>query len=121
VRDMVAELRERYHVFYILPRGASHGGERQILDFWRGLLGQNVMELDDPEAVCETIALAIGLSEGVIDLDEGAAHLTEMSAPATAVHAAQAAVANLTAIVPVQSTGVLPGPSFGSGGGARRL
>ena len=85
------------------------------------LVGQNVLELDDPEAVCETIALAIGLSEGVIDVDEGAAHLTEMNAPMTAVCAAQSAVANLPALVPVRSTNVLPGPAFGVTGGARRL
>ena len=121
VPHLVAELRERYHLFYILPKGAAHGGERKILDFWHGLLGQNVLELDEPEAVCETIALAIGLSEGVIDLDEGATHLAEMSAPATAVRAARTAVAHLPVIVPVRSAGVLPAPAFGSSGGARRL
>lgn len=121
VRQIVAELRERYHVFYILPRGAAHGGERKMLDFWRNLVGQHVLELDDPEAVCETIVLAIGLSEGVIDVDEGAAHLTEMSAPVKAVRAARSAVAHLPALVPVHSTGLLPGPAFGATGGARRL
>jgi hypothetical protein len=120
VRDIVAELRERYHVFYILPRGAAHGGERKILDAWRGLLGQNVLELDDPEAVCETIALAIGLSEGIIDIEAGASDLAEMSAPAAAVRAARSAVSHLPALVPVLSAGALPGDAFGSTG-ARRL
>ncbi len=120
VRHIVSELRERYHTFYILPRGAAHGGERKMLNFWRDLLGQNVLELDDPEAVCETIALAIGLSEGVIDVDEGAADLTDLSAPAAAVHAARSAVAHLPVLVPVLSAGALPGDIFGSTG-ARRL
>jgi hypothetical protein len=120
VRHIVSELRERYHTFYILPRGAAHGGERKMLDFWRGLLGQNVLELDDPEAVCETIALAIGLNEGVIDVDEGAADLADLNAPVTAVRAARAAVAHLPALVPVLSTGTLPGDAFGAAG-ARRL
>lgn len=120
VRHIISELRQRYHVFYILPRGAAHGGERKMLDFWRGLLGQNVLELDDPAAVCETIALAIGLSEGVIDVDEGAADLADLSAPATAVHAARAAVAHLPVLVPVLSSRALPGDALGSTG-ARRL
>ncbi len=120
VRHIVSELRRRDNVFYILPRGAAHGGERKMLDFWRELLGQNVLELDDPEAVCETIALAIGLSEGVIDVDEGAADLADLSAPATAVHAARCAVAHLPALVPVLSAGALPGDAFASSG-ARRL
>lgn len=121
VRQIVSELRQRYHVFYILPKGAAHGGERKMLDFWHSLLGQHVLELDDPEAVCETIALAIGLSEGVIDMDEGAADLADLNAPVTAVRAARSAVANLPALVPVRSMGVLPGPAFGATGGARRL
>lgn len=75
--DIVRELKERYHVFYILPKSASYGGDRTILGFWRRLLGQNVLELDDPEAVCETIALTIGMTEGTIDLFTGADDLRE--------------------------------------------
>ncbi len=120
VRHIVSELRQRYHLFYILPKGAAHGGERKMLDFWRNLLGQNVLELDDPNAVCETIALAIGLSEGVIDVDEGAADLADLSAPATAVHAARSAVAHLPILMPALSAGVLPDEAFSSSG-ARRL
>ena len=74
---IVKELRERYHVFYILPQGASYGGDATILGFWRKLLGQNVLELEDPEAVCETIALAIGMTEGTIDLKAGTADLRD--------------------------------------------
>jgi hypothetical protein len=120
VRQILAELRERYTVFHIFPKSASHGGEKKILDFWRGLLGQNVLELDEPEAVCETIALAVGLNEGVIDLDEGVAHLTEMSAPGNAVSAARTAVAKLpmTAAL-VKSVVALPGPVLGKGSTGR--
>jgi hypothetical protein len=75
--EIVKELRERYHVFYILPQGASYGGDSTILGFWRKLLGQNVLELEDPEAVCETIALTIGMTEGTIDLKAGAADLRD--------------------------------------------
>ena len=39
------------------------------------LLGQNVIELADLDAVCETIALTVGLGEEAIDLDEGLADL----------------------------------------------
>jgi hypothetical protein len=75
---IVRELRERYNVFYILPRTASYGGDPHILGFWRDLLGEHVLELDDPAAVCETIALAIGLHEGTIDLQQGAADLRDL-------------------------------------------
>src|SRR5437588_62667 len=72
VEQIVAELTRRYEVFYILPPGAAHGGDHTILDHWRALLGQHVLELDDPDAVCETIALAIGLCEDAIALADGA-------------------------------------------------
>jgi hypothetical protein len=76
--EMVKELRRRYHVFYLLPKAASYGGDAKILGFWRKLLGQNVLELDDAGAVCETIALAIGMMEGTIDLRAGIDDLKEM-------------------------------------------
>ena len=74
---IVAELRRTFDVYYLMPAAAAHGGDREILTRWRGLLGQNVLELDDLDAVCETIALTVGLGEDAIDLDEGLAHLVE--------------------------------------------
>jgi hypothetical protein len=79
---IVAELSQRYHVYYILPSGSSYVGNATVLERWRGLLGQHVIELDDLDAVCETIALTIGLNEGAIDLDEGLADLAEMGSGA---------------------------------------
>ncbi|BCJ41854.1 hypothetical protein GCM10010168_75420 [Actinoplanes ianthinogenes] len=55
-REILAELRRKFEVFFILPTAASYGGDRQILRTWRDLLGQNVLELDDLDDVCETIA-----------------------------------------------------------------
>jgi hypothetical protein len=77
-REIVAELRRRYHVYYILPSGSSYVGNTEVLETWRDLLGQNVIELDDLDAVCETIALTIGLEEGAIDLDQGLDDLREI-------------------------------------------
>ncbi len=55
-----------------------------MLNFWRGLLGQNAIELDDPDAVSETIALLVGLGEGAIDLEGGLADLAEAGLGSTA-------------------------------------
>ena len=81
---LVAELQRRYHVYYVLPAGASYVGDRTVLDYWRDLLGQNVIELDDLDAVCETIALTIGLEEGAIDLDAGLDDLADVGSTAGA-------------------------------------
>jgi hypothetical protein len=101
--SLVAELKRRYEVFYILPADASHGGERAILWFWRALLGQNVLELDDPEAVCETIALAIGLCEGAIDLSDGLADLKDFGVGSHTVHSVSTALAPLATGMPARA------------------
>lgn len=82
LRQIVAEVRRRYDTYYLLPAGSSYAGDRRVLDFWRDLLGQNTLELDDLDAVCETIALTVGLGEEAVDLAEGLADLREVSAGA---------------------------------------
>jgi hypothetical protein len=84
VEAMIAELQRAYDVYFIIPTAAGHGGDREILGHWKRLLGQNVIELDDLDAVCETIALTVGLGEGRIDLDEGLADLTDVGSAAGA-------------------------------------
>ena len=68
---LIAELQRTFDVYFIIPAAAGWGGDREILARWRQLLGQNVIELDDLDAVCETIALTVGLGEQAIDLDAG--------------------------------------------------
>jgi hypothetical protein len=82
LRAIVDEVRRTYDTYYILPAGSSYAGNTTILDFWRDLLGQNVIALDDLDAVCETIALTVGLGEDSIDLDEGLADLHEVGSAA---------------------------------------
>ncbi|HWS32331.1 MAG TPA: hypothetical protein VN408_06265 [Actinoplanes sp.] len=80
--DILTELRRKYDVYYILPTAAHHSGDKEVLGRWRKLLGQNVLELDDLDAVCETIALTVGLGEDAIDLDEGISDLTDVGSRA---------------------------------------
>ncbi|WP_082772226.1 hypothetical protein [Actinoplanes sp. TFC3] len=82
VEAMVSELQRSYDTYYILPGAASYGGDKQILGYWRRLLGQQVIELDDLDAVCETIALTVGLGEEAIDLTEGLADLADVGSAA---------------------------------------
>jgi hypothetical protein len=83
LRELVAEVRRKYDTYFIIPEGASYAGDKTILKFWRDLLGQNVIQLDDLEAACETIALTVGLGEDAIDLDEGLDDLREVGSTAT--------------------------------------
>ncbi|MEV0132678.1 hypothetical protein AB0H83_29980 [Dactylosporangium sp. NPDC050688] len=84
LRAIVDEVRRMYDTYYILPAGTAYTGNTTILDFWKDLLGQNVIALDDLDAVCETIALTVGLGEDSIDLDEGLEDLRKVGSAATA-------------------------------------
>jgi len=82
VASLVAEVTARWDTYYILPAGASYVGDRQVLGFWRDLLGQNVIQLADLDAVCETIALTVGLGEDAINLDAGLTDLDDVGSAA---------------------------------------
>ena len=93
IRNLVAQLTRRWDTYFILPEGAAHAGDGQVLGTWRSLLGQNVIELADLDAVCETIALTVGLGEETINLDEGLEDLADVgSAAGPAVRRALAAI-----------------------------
>ncbi|MEV6691144.1 hypothetical protein AB0M35_06705 [Micromonospora sp. NPDC051196] len=83
LRQIVDEVTRRWDTYYLLPAGSHYAGNRKVLDFWRGLLGQNTLELDDLDAVCETIALTVGLGEQAIDLDTGLRDLDRAGSTAT--------------------------------------
>jgi hypothetical protein len=120
IEAIVREARERYHVFFVIPRGASHGADPKLRERWSGLLSpENVIMLDEPEAVCEAIGAAIGLIEGtaeeatiVADLEDAGA----ASKVAKAVAAALDPLAKKTALAKV-GRGELPAAM----GGATRV
>ena len=82
LKAIVAELTRAWDTYYILPDGASYAGDSEVLSFWRGLLGQNVIELADLAAVSETIALTVGLGEDAIDLNDGLDDLDDVGSDA---------------------------------------
>jgi hypothetical protein len=111
--SLMAEVTRTWDTYYILPAGASYVGDTEVLGFWRGLLGQNVIELADTDAVCETIALTVGLGEDAISLDEGLADLADVgSAAGPTVSRALALVgAGRTRLELAAAPGDLDGPS----------
>jgi hypothetical protein len=67
IQAIIDEVQERYEYFHIIPTNTSHGKTARVQNRWKELLGERVLILDDEAAVCETIALTIGLCEGMID------------------------------------------------------
>jgi hypothetical protein len=124
VRALFTELQRRYEVFCLIPSQACHGSDPVIRRAWQELLGQNVISLDDPAAVCEAIALSIGLCEGRVGLDDGLADLRDVGVDDTVVGAVSAALAPLAQHVADRRTVTVAGalPALASaGGGLTRL
>lgn len=92
LRQIIAEVQRRYHFFFIFPTNASHGADETIKNYWRDLLGQNVIFLADENAVSETIALTIGLTEEAINLADGGRDLSDAGSSASAIDAAARAL-----------------------------
>jgi hypothetical protein len=109
--EAIAEARQRYHLFFVIPGGAAHGADKDVLAFWRHHLGsQYVIQLDDPEDTSESIALAIGINEGAVKVDDGLDHLQKHGLVSRAIH-------NVTRAL----TSMLPGHATTPPDRARRL
>lgn len=93
VRALYREVQERWHTYFILPNQSHYFADEQVRRHWRALLGEQMLLLDDPAAVCELIAVTIGLVEGAIDLTDGLVDLqTAGSAQGAAVGRALAGI-----------------------------
>ena len=129
-QEIFRELQERYEVFYLFATQGSYTPDEVLPEEvgqpdclgWRPVLGQNALVLEDAEAVCEVIALNIGVMEGRIDLDEGAEDLREFGVNEATIGVATRAladVANSRAVAKAGTGGKLPGmpdgPSAPSG------
>lgn len=108
LEEIVAELQEKFEVYFIIPTAASHGNDPEIREFWQNLFGERVLFLDDADLVCETIATAIGINEGTVDLSTAAEHLREQGSSETAIATVSSAVANVTKNAVARGTGNLP-------------
>lgn len=54
-----------YHVFHIHINEASYRDDPQVLGYWRRLLGERLIILDDYNAIAETIASTVAILHGV--------------------------------------------------------
>jgi hypothetical protein len=111
LKDIMSAVLEKWNVFFIIPKGTNHFGDPELKKCWAALIGdQHVILLDDPDAVCETIGVAIGLCEGATTGDDLHHDLKDVGA-SHAVVAATArgldALAKSTALAKT-GTGTLP-------------
>ncbi len=115
LQAIVDEVKEKYHLFFIIPKNTSHYNDPVLYNFWVKLLGQqNVLKLEKPEAICDTIVGAVAICEEHVGVADLAADGLDVNTKA------------LANIVPAGSgltrydAGSLPAVA-GSGGGTERL
>lgn len=94
LETIFAELKQRYEVFYVMPKMTNNFGDASVLAPWKNLLGQNVLMLDEPSGICELIASTIGLAEGY-DLSDIGDHLTDTGSTAGVVSSVSRALSTL--------------------------
>jgi hypothetical protein len=89
---IVEAVKQKWEVFFIIPGNTSHFGAKWLKDYWSKLFGQNVIELKDPNAICEVIGSTIGIYEGTAAADSLAKDLKENGATDAIVATAMASV-----------------------------
>ena len=83
---VIDEVKQRYHLYVVIPGGACHGGDRDVLTFWTRHVGKDhVIRLQSPEDTSECIALTIGMNEGAITADDGVAQLRKRGVVSRAI------------------------------------
>ncbi|MBI2449962.1 MAG: hypothetical protein HYV47_00325 [Candidatus Nealsonbacteria bacterium] len=64
VEQIVAEAKEKYHIFFLIPTGAHGGRNPAVMQRWVELLGQEfVVQLENPEEIAERISLIVKTNE----------------------------------------------------------
>ncbi len=109
---IIDQVLQRYHIYYVIPGGASHGRDNEIIRFWQRHLGaQSVIRLETPEDTSECIGLTIGINERGMHVDEAASELARLAKPVGMVDRIRRA---LSSLIPGSGTA-------GDGGSKRRL
>lgn len=133
--ELFEELKKKWEIYFLFATQGSYGLGEEVLPEtagsgpaggwagslgWRKILGQNAIVLEDADAVCETIALTLGMMEGNIDLDEGLSHLEEIGTESETAEKVGKALATVgaTATTVASVEGDLPDADEG---GAERL
>ncbi|MEZ4983942.1 MAG: hypothetical protein R2795_02700 [Saprospiraceae bacterium] len=63
-RELLAQAQRMYHVFHIHANETGYRNHAGVLNYWRSLLGQHLLVLDDHTAVAELIASTVATTLG---------------------------------------------------------
>jgi hypothetical protein len=64
-KDILAELQEKFEVFWIIAKNTSNFNNRTINETLKEMFGERFLKLEDTKDVCELIAATVALTLGV--------------------------------------------------------
>ncbi|AHJ99684.1 hypothetical protein [Hymenobacter swuensis] len=64
-RQLLEEVQRSYHTFHIHINEASYKDDPKVLGYWKKLLGERLIILNDYNALAETIAATVAVIHGV--------------------------------------------------------
>lgn len=64
-KQLLEEAQRLYHVYHIHVNEASYKDDPNVLGYWREMLGERLIVLNDYHAICATIATLIAVQHGV--------------------------------------------------------
>lgn len=109
--QILEDAKQKWNLFFILPKGTNYYDDPQIEAFWKKHLGEHFIKLEDPAAVCEVIGSTIGIFEGAATSDTLGADLKDVGASDSIVATTVASVghiANAAALARVGTGDGLP-------------
>ena len=68
-QQLLEEVRRTYNVFHIHVNEGSYRDEPKVLGYWKKMLGERVIVLNDYNAIAETMAATVALVHGVAMAD----------------------------------------------------
>lgn len=101
-QQLLEEVQRSYHVFHIHINEASYKDDPKVLGYWRKILGERLIVLDDYNAIAETIATTVAVIHG-IDLKQ----ILESFDDSTASSVKDALVHVNTSVVKKKDSGIL--------------
>ncbi|WP_158829273.1 hypothetical protein [Mucilaginibacter lacusdianchii] len=64
-RQLLEEVQRSYHVFHIHINEASYKNDPEVIGYWKDMLGERLIILEDYNAIAETIATTVAVIHGV--------------------------------------------------------
>ena len=64
-KQLLAEVLKSYHAYHIHINQGSYNNDPEVLGYWRNILGERLIILDDYNLVAETIASTVAIIHGI--------------------------------------------------------